>query len=119
MSVKSYFLAVSICCVLPFMAQGVDLEPVDEPKPPVRAQARSISPVVIETDCSMITLYFTRDFGEVFVILQPAAKKINYFYSVDTSIQDQAGFNVPAGSYILTVTDTAGNIIQQESIIIP
>ncbi|MDR2921608.1 MAG: hypothetical protein LBV72_19860 [Tannerella sp.] len=113
---RFYFLAVALCCMLPFMAQGADLDP-DEPTPGPRSML--ISPVTVNAEPGMLTLYFTSDFGEVYILLQPVAKKINYFQSVDTSIQNQAVFTAPAGTYILTVTDTAGNIIKQEYVAIP
>ncbi|MDR2919245.1 MAG: hypothetical protein LBV72_07770 [Tannerella sp.] len=119
MRVKSYFLlAVSLCCMLPFMAHGADLYEENPPPPGPRVRSMPISPITINAESGMLTLQFMSDLGEVYVILQPAAKKTNYFQSVNTSIQDQAVFAVPAGIYTLIITDAFGNVIQQENIII-
>lgn len=118
MRVKYYFLAVSLCCMLPFIVQGVELDD-DPPSPGPRASLRSISPVIVETESGMLNLYFTKDLGEVYVVLQPVTGKVDYFEVVNTSIQDQAVLAASAGTYILTITDTDGNVILQESVVIP
>lgn len=119
MKVKSYLLAASICCVLPFMAQGADLEDENPPTGPPKAARRSIAPINIETDFCMLTVQFRSNLGEVNICLQEVTGTIEYCQPVDTSIQNQAVLVAPSGTYILTILGTAGNVIHQESVFIP
>lgn len=120
MSVKSYFLAASLCCMLPFMAQGVDLDDSKpEPGPRAALRSRSITPIIIETESGMLTIQFRSNLGEVNVCLQKVTGEVEYSQLVDTSIQNQAVVMVPSGTYVLTIFGTVGNIIHQESIFIP
>ena len=118
MRVKSYLLAASVCCMLPFMVQGVNLDDKDPPTGP-RAALRSMSSFVIETESGMLNLYFINNLCEVSVLLQEVTGAIEYNQLVDTSIQNQAVLVAPSGTYILTILGNAGNVIHQESVFIP
>lgn len=119
MRVKSYLLAASLCCIMPFMAQGADLADIGEPPGPPRVARISIVPINIETDFCMLTVQFRSNLGEVNIFLQEVTGTIEYSQPVDTSIQNQAVLMAPSGTYILTILDTAGNVIHQESVFIP
>ena len=119
MRVKSYLLAASLCCMLPFMAQGVDLDDKGQPEPGPRVARRSITPIVIETESVMFTVHFISNFGEVYVLLQEATGIEEYCQSIDTSVKNQAVLAAPAGTYLLTIFGSAGNVIHQESVFIP
>ena len=100
------------------MVQGVDLEDKFPPVPPKSPQ-RSIPAITIEAASGLLMLYFAGDLGEVGVQIQQLTGEMIYNQAVDTSVQDQASFVIPAGTYILTITDTAGDVIGQESILVP
>lgn len=119
MRVKSYLLAASLCCIMPFMAQGADLDDIGDPPGPPRVARRSIAPINVETDFCMLTVQFRSNLGEVYICLQEVTGAVKYSQPVDTSVQNQAILVAPSETYILTILGTAGNVIHQESIFIP
>ena len=118
MKVNVYFFAVSLCCMLPLMVQGADLD-ADPPEPAPRAKRRYFTPIIVESESGMLKIYFLSDVGEVNVCMQEATGAEEYSQQVDTSMQNQAVIAATSGTYILTIPDTAGNVIHQESVFIP
>lgn len=122
MRVKSYLPAASLCCTcctFPFIAQGIDLdEKKIHPEPP-KAALRSVAPVIVETEFGTLNLSFISSQGEVYICLQEVTGAVKYSQQVDTSMQSQAVLVAPSGTYILTIFDTTGNVIHQESNVIP
>jgi len=122
MKLKLYLLAIwLISGVLPVTLQGVELmEQGSGPGGNPKVQKMSIPPVEIEIESGKVTVIFTRDLGEVTVMLQeePSGAMVVY-QPMQATANGSELFALPAGTYMLTVTDENEEVITGVSIVIP
>lgn len=112
-----------LCFLPPFTAQGVALnekQPLD-PGPRNRSGARSfLNPITVDAQAGMLTITFLYEPGEVAVLLQDVATGcIVDEQSIKPDVHEQMVFDLPDGTYTLTIAKMNGEMILQENVVIP
>lgn len=113
-------VAASLCFLLSFTVQGANLDGMSpsEPEPGNLANQLLSDPITVETQAGMLTIYFTSNLGEVNVLIEQGTETM-YDHVINTSMQYRIMLSMPAGTYTITIADTDGNTIIQETAIVP
>lgn len=125
---KSVFYLFAIVAGLfflsPFAGQSIDLDGVDPPGPPPREPVAALplhNPIMVDAQAGTLTIVFLCEPGKVAVLLQDEATGCTVDeQSIKPDIFEQMTFDLPAGTYILTITKMNGEVILQENnVVIP